>query len=220
MSKVRNERVERLVATVALAVAGLAYSSWVFDFIVPTGRDRFRSFLSALEEPDVPFYWVYKYGDIVTGVGALLAAAALISLRPAGTGARISVAAVGVFGAATIADALSPMGAVPIVHAATSAVAVFSLFVTMGAATWSAFREGNWPIMKTVGTVVFALVTASTGWMLGSDRLQGDYLLGLAQRIQVGSMSVWLIVWATSFSVGTWSSRPREPRPSPEPRTR
>jgi hypothetical protein len=121
-----------------------------------------------------------------------------------------------VFGTATVADALAPMGTVPIVHAATSAIAVFSLFVTMGAATWSAFREGNWPIMKTLGAVTFALVTIATGWMLGSDRLQGDYLLGLAQRIQVGAMSVWLLV----FSVGTWSSTRHARRPKRVPRRR
>ncbi|SLA01987.1 Uncharacterised protein [Mycobacteroides abscessus subsp. abscessus] len=31
--------------------------------------------------------------------------------------------------------------------------------------------------------------------MLIADNLHGDYYLGLAQRIQVGGMSVWLILW-------------------------
>ncbi|GEE00252.1 hypothetical protein nbrc107696_06980 [Gordonia spumicola] len=207
-------------ATAALVIAGVAYSSWVFDFIVPTGRDRFRSFLSELEEPDVPCHRVYEYGDIVAGGAAVAAALILVTLGLRGVGARTAVAAVGVFGVATVADALSPMGTAPLVHAATSAIAVFSLFVTMIAATWSAYREGSWPILKTSGAAVFALVTVATGWMLGSDRLQGDYLLGLAQRIQVGSMSVWLIVWGISLSVGTWWSTRPGPNPRPEPRTR
>ncbi|QRY62061.1 DUF998 domain-containing protein [Gordonia sp. PDNC005] len=208
-------KVWSVLATAALVIAGIAYSSWVFDFIVPTGRDRFRSFLSELEADDVPWHQVYSYGDIVTGVAAIGASLLLFGIRPRGRGAATAVVALGVFGMATVADALAPMGTVPIVHAATSAIAVFSLFVTMGAATWSSFHEGNWPIMRTLGATTFALVTIATGWMLGSDRLQGDYLLGLAQRIQVGAMSVWLLV----FSVGTWSSRRRVQRPKRAPRT-
>ncbi|WP_341258273.1 DUF998 domain-containing protein [Gordonia malaquae] len=211
-----SDKVRSRLATAALVIAGVAYSSWIFDFIVPTGQDRFRSFLSELEADDVPWHQVYSYGDIVAGVAAVGASLLLFGVRPAGRGATTAVVALGVFGTATVADALAPMGTVPIVHAATSAIAVFSLFVTMGAATWSAFREGNWPIMKTLGAVTFALVTIATGWMLGSDRLQGDYLLGLAQRIQVGAMSVWLLV----FSVGTWSSTRHARRPKRVPRRR
>ena len=34
--------------------------------------------------------------------------------------------------------------------------------------------------------------------MLVADNLPGDYALGIAQRIQVGSMSLWLITLAAA----------------------
>ncbi|GAA4642514.1 DUF998 domain-containing protein [Gordonia humi] len=212
-------RIGAWAAAVALAVGGITYSSWVLDLIEPSGLDRFRTFLSQLEEPGVPWHQAYEYGDIVTGVLVITAAMLLQrSPRTPGVAARIATVAVGCFGAATVADALSPLDAVPVVHAVTSALAVFALFVTMGATTWAAVRDGAWPPMATAGALVFAVVALSTGWMLVSDRLDGDHLLGLAQRIQVGGMSAWLVVWGVS--VGR-SSRTSSSNPIPAtPRTR
>lgn len=34
----------------------------------------------------------------------------------------------------------------------------------------------------------------TTAWMLIADNLPGDYALGIAQRMQVGAMSLWLVV--------------------------
>lgn len=60
------------------------------------------------------------------------------------------------------------------------------------------------------GGLVFAIVVLATVWMLAADRLDGDYRLGLAQRIQVGGMSVWLAFWGVAITRWTPAA------PSPE----
>ena len=191
-----NGRVLGVVGPVALVVAGVAYSSWILDLVRPTGHDRLRSFLSVLAEDGSPDHLVYRYGDVITAIAVLVAAGALVAvLHPTGRTPRIALAALAAFGAATLADALAPMNAMPVLHAITSAVAVFAMFVTIVAVTVAARRGQAWPPMATWGKAVAAVVVLATAWMLGADRLPGDWLLGLAQRIQVGSISVWLIVW-------------------------
>ncbi|WFP24702.1 DUF998 domain-containing protein [Gordonia hongkongensis] len=131
--------------------------------------------------------------------------------------ATTAVIALAVFGAATIANAQLPIECIPGVdpgcpgepsgllpqlhhiHALTSTVAVFAIFTVMVAAGVSAVRttpDGPvWPVLRWVGNAVLVIVALATVWMLLADNLVGDYRLGLAQRIQVGGMSVWMVLW-------------------------
>ncbi len=208
-----------LVAALAVGVAGITYSSWVVESLFPAGLDPLRSSLSELAADGRPFRLIYVTGDVVTAVVALIAAAAFLLPRPLADGLleRVAVIAFGCFGAATLADALYPIGCIPNldpgcpavspglfpqlhhIHALTSSIAVISLFIAVGAATLAAARGGEWRAVRRPGAAVAAVMVAATAWMLIAANLSGDYWVGLAQRIQVGAMSVWMITWAVAL---------------------
>nr|WP_039867664.1 DUF998 domain-containing protein [Gordonia sp. YC-JH1] len=203
-----------------LVLAGVCYSSWVLDLFLHSGLDPMRSFLSELDSGHMPHRDVYVTGDVLTGVFSLLAAFGL-RWPPSLVRNRFSITAavaIGAFGASTIADALMPIeclagrdpgcpsesrGLLPQlqhVHALTSSLAVFAIFVAMVAASLAAWRRGDWAWLRYGGGLVFAVVVLATVWMLAADRLGGDYRLGLAQRIQVGGMSLWLAFWGVAIA--------------------
>lgn len=204
---------------VFLVLAGVFYSSWVLDFFFHSGLDPMRSFLSELDSGHMPHRNVYVTGDLLTGCFSLLAAVGLLA-PPRLVHDKYSVTAAvatAAFGAATIADALMPIeclagrdpgcptqpqGLLPQlqhIHAMTSSLAVFAIFTAMIAASLAAWRRRDWPGLRFGGGLVFGVVVLATAWMLAADRLDGDYRLGLAQRIQVGGMSIWLAFWGVAI---------------------
>lgn len=209
-----------ITGAILIAVAGFCYSSWVLEFFWATPLDPLRSFLSELDAAHRPHRIVYVAGDVTTSICAILAAAVLLWPRPAVSGghARAAVAALAVFGVATITDALSPIPCIPHVdpgcrsepsgllpqlhhiHALTSTVAVFAVFSAMILSVVAARRTTIWPLLRTAGLAVLVIIALATLWMLSADNLTGDYLLGLAQRIQVGGMSVYLILWGAAVA--------------------
>lgn len=213
----------RVIAGILIALAGICYSSWVLEFFWSSPLDPLNSFLSELDAAHRPHRDIYEIGDIVTSILAVGSALILFLPRPIVSGlyARVAVTSFGVFGAATLADALAPIDCIPgidpdcpyepsgllpqlhHIHALTSTVAVFAIFITMIAGVLAAYRQQPriWPLLRTAGLGVLVIVAVTTAWMLIADNLHGDYYLGLAQRIQVGGMSVWLVLWG--FSVCT-----------------
>lgn len=211
-----------------LILAGICYSSWILDYFFHSGLDPMRSFLSELDSGHMPHRHVYTTGDVLTGIFSILAAVGLL-FPPRLVRNKFSITAavaIAAFGASTIADALMPIeclagrdpgcpdqsrGLLPQlqhVHAMTSSLAVISIFTAMVAASIAAWRVRDWDTLRYGGGLVFAIVVLATVWMLAADRLSGDYRLGLAQRIQVGGMSVWLIFWG--ISIMRWRPRTRE----------
>lgn len=83
-------------------------------------------------------------------------------------------------------------------HALSSTIAVTSIAVATFAFSLAAFRYHRWRILREAGLVVLVVGSSATVWMLVADNLPGDYALGIAQRIQVGSMSLWLITLAAA----------------------
>ncbi|WP_233608227.1 DUF998 domain-containing protein [Nocardia stercoris] len=190
--------------------AGVTYSSWVLEFFLPGGPNPVTSFLSELAEPDRQFAWVYSVGDTVTGVLAVVAGiVGLLVFRRR----RLTVVGWGglvAFGAATMADARLPLhrcrpdpcphvdyGLFPQlhqIHALTSTLAVISIFLVMIVGTAAGIRYGRREPRRDAGLWILVLASVVTVWMLVADNLPGDYVLGVAQRIQVAGMSVWLVL--------------------------
>ncbi|MFT4088490.1 MAG: DUF998 domain-containing protein [Gordonia sp. (in: high G+C Gram-positive bacteria)] len=223
----QSERIRGLIAGVALIAAGVCYSSWVFEFVFPAGLDPLRTFLSELDSESMPHRHIYQVGDLLTVAASIIAALALL-IYPAVVHGRLqktAAVAVGVFGVATIADVLTPFSCVPgrdhgcraegtgilrqltSVHAMTSTVAVVALFVTMIAATVAAWRGAPWPLLKYAGLTVLVIIVLATAWMMAADKLDGDYRLGLAQRIEIGGMSVWLVLWGVAVTLAARRAR-------------
>ncbi len=209
----RRPRILRWCVAAAVAVAGICYSSWVLEFVLPIGLNPVDSFLSELDADGKPYGWVFSTGDTVAGSLALAAAVGgLCAFRRR----RLSTAAwiaLGCFGASTIADAQWPIQPCPggcdnglfpqlhQVHALTSTLAVTSIFAAMVLFGLAAFRYRCRPVVRHAGLWIPLLGAAATVWMMIADNLSGDYALGIAQRIQVGSMSLWLVVLAVQIVV-------------------
>lgn len=199
------------VSTVLLVMAGVLYSAWVAEFFLDTGLDPTHSFLSELDAADQPYKHFFSVADLITGL--LLIAASVLGLfahrRRLTTAGWI---AIGIFGAATIADSqlplecvaendptcqVEPSGLFPQlhhIHALTSTVAVFAVFTAMVAFTVAAFRYGILPLLRTAGLAALIVTTVATAWLMIADNLPGAYSLGVAQRIQVAGMSLYLVV--------------------------
>ncbi|MBF6328523.1 DUF998 domain-containing protein [Nocardia transvalensis] len=231
----RRFRALRWCIATVIAVAGLCYSSWVLEFVLPVGLNPVTSFLSELDAEGRPYGWVFSTADTVTGTLALIAAVAGLFAFPRRPLSTVGWVALGCFGAATIADAQWPIrpctsrtcgGLFPQlhqVHALTSTLAVTSIFVAMIAFSAAAFRYRRWPILRHSGLWILVLGAAVTAWMLIADNLPGNYALGIAQRIQVGAMSLWLVmlavqIWVAGRTVS--DDGPARPPVTAEPRRR
>ena len=220
--------IPRVVAALCLVVAGLLYSAWVAEFFLDTGLDPARSFLSELDARDQPYREIFSTADVVTGSLMVVAAGLGFLATPRRRLVVTGWVASGIFGIATIADAKLPLECVaaddpscPIepsemfpqlhhLHALTSTVAVFAIFTVMLAFTVAAFRYRIYPLLRTLGSAVLIVTTLATAWLLIADNLPGDYGLGIAQRIQVGGMSLYLVVLGCALRLGRCLS----PRPN------
>lgn len=197
--------------TVLLVLAGVLYSAWVAEFFLDTGLDPAHSFLSELDAADQPYRHFFSTADAITGV-LLIAAAGLGSALDRRALTITGWIAIAVFGAATIADSQLPIECVaendpscPVepsglfpqlhhIHALTSTIAVFAVFTAMVAFTVAAFRYRTLPLLRTLGLAVLVATSAATAWLMIADNLPGSYGLGIAQRIQVSGMSLYLVV--------------------------
>lgn len=217
--KITDRRVRLLswVIAAAVALAGICYSSWVLEFVLRIPADPVNQFLSELDAEGKPYRWVFATGDKISGALLIPAAVGGLLLFPRRRLTTVGWVALLCFGLATIADALIPLhdcapgdtscGGGPNSplfpqlhqpHALTSSLAVTGIAVAMFAFSAAAFRYHRWRILREFGAAVLVLATAATVWMLVADNLPGDYALGIAQRIQVGSMSVWLLTLAAA----------------------
>lgn len=219
-----RERVARPVLAVALIVAGVCYSSWVLEFVLPIELNPLTSFLSELDAEGRPYRWVFGLGDTVAGSLAVLCALTALCMLPRRALSTVGWVALGCFGASTIADARAPLhtcsapcppsdsGLFPQlhqIHALTSTLAVISIFVAMIAFTAAAFRYRNWPILRHTGLWILITAGLATVWMLVADNLPGQFALGIAQRIQVAGMSLWLITLAAQLLADARNQRRR-----------
>ncbi|GAB4582403.1 DUF998 domain-containing protein [Nocardia sp. IFM 10818] len=208
-----RRRLLRYGVALLIGLAGICYSSWVLEFVLPIDSDPTNTFLSQLAEDGAPYRRLFTTGDTVTGALLLIAGIGGLLLFARRRYSTIAWAALACFGAATIADAQWPLkpgadsggsGLFPQlhqVHALTSSLAVFSIFIAMVAFTVAAFTYDRWPILRHTGLWILIFGSIVTAWMLIADNLSGNYGLGIAQRIQVGAMSLWLLALAVQIVV-------------------
>ncbi|MFC4376701.1 DUF998 domain-containing protein [Nocardia halotolerans] len=198
----------------AIAVAALCYSAWVLEFVLPIDTDPVDGFLSELDAEGKPYRAVFATADKLTGLLLLPAAVAGLLVFPRRGLTTLGWSALFCFGAATIADTLFPLrkcatdcaegGLFPQLHqphALTSTLAVTSIAVAAFAFSAAAYRYRRWRILRELGLGVLAIGTAATIWMLVADNLPGSHALGIAQRIQVGAMSLWLLALAAAVLI-------------------
>lgn len=215
---VRRLRPATVLVAAAIAIAGLCYSSWVLQFVLSIDLDPVDTFLSELDAEGKPYREVFATADLIVGAMLVPAAIAGLLLFPRRRLTDVGWIALLCFGAATVADVLLPLhDCVPgesgcggpselfpqlhQPHALTSTLAVTSIAVAAFAFSLAAFRYRRWRVLREFGLVVLVVGSLATVWMLVADNLPGNYALGIAQRIQVGAMSLWLIALAAAVIV-------------------
>lgn len=215
----------RTAVAVLLALGALAYTTWALEAFLPTGLSPLRSYVSELAAEDQPYGTFFRSLDFGAGVlvcaGAVLAL--LRRVRPAGLSrglARLTAlgwTGVAVFGAATAADSRLPLSCAPTAdaacvareraglvpaahsaHAVSSSVAVAGALVGMVLLTVVVRRAGA----RAGGllTLLLGVELAATVWTLAAvaafDAGRGTWGLGVAQRLQLLTIAVWLVVVA------------------------
>ncbi|WP_406268884.1 DUF998 domain-containing protein [Nocardia sp. NBC_00881] len=211
----RRVRLASAIIASAIAIAGLCYSSWVLEFVLNIGIDPVNSFLSELDAEGKPYRQVFAVADTIVGAVLMPAVVAGLLLFPRRGFTTAGWMALFCFGAATIADVLLPLhdcapddstcggpsALFPQLHqphALSSTLAVTSIAVAAFAFSLAALRYHRWRILREFGLAVLVVGSAATIWMLVADNLTGNYALGIAQRIQVGAMSLWLLTLAAA----------------------
>lgn len=185
----RSGRAVSAAAACLLAVAAVAYSSWILEAALPTRLSTIDGFASELFAADQPYRWVFGGLDIVAGVCAAVAAVLVLRFvrgrRPGLRWAYVGWAALVVFGVATVLDVVFPLDCAPSlapcearelagllswrhdVHVVTSVVANVAGLVAIAALWWSA-RGGSarpvpsrrWGAVLFWGALVMTLATA------------------------------------------------------------
>lgn len=197
-----------------LLITGAAlYSSWLLAFVLDPGGNPFEGFASQLAATDREHGIVYRSGDLLTGIVLTVAAATGLTLTPRRFLTTVGWLALGVFAVGTIADSRLPLrcsrpaceaAQVPLAHqwhALTSTVSVTAAVVSAVAFIVAIFVYRAPRAMWWSGLLVVAAFLVGTLWMLvGVDDPSGSHAwLGFAQRVELLSMSGWLVLVAATL---------------------
>ncbi|MGW0567938.1 DUF998 domain-containing protein [Streptomyces tauricus] len=209
---------------VLLSLAALIYSAWVMEVVLPTALPPAHTYVSELAATDQPYTTLFRTADLVAGVLAA-AAATLLSVRTrtrtrmqtrtrprGGPVTRTGRVALLLFGVATAVDSRLPLSCTPTTdpecaareagglvpwthdaHTVSSTVALCAILVAMATLTRTA----------RFGPALLALELAATVWTLAAvaalEAGHDGWGLGIAQRLQVGVIAIWLGALAVSL---------------------
>jgi Protein of unknown function (DUF998) len=197
----------------ALGAAAVSYSTWVLGPVLNPAIDASATVASELAATDQPWSWVFRSGDVMTGVLAL--AAGVFLAIPARGWARVAWIGAAIFGLSTILDAgLTPLSCAPSVdpgctvlgsgglsaeigepHSFTSSFAVAGAMASLVALTLRLRRPA--PRFALVGAALAALAIATSLVTLTQIISESD-TEGLWQRGQLAGISAWLVYAAVA----------------------
>ena len=209
-----SARADVLITTVSGLAAGLFDCAFLLAGLRHSALDPLTSLISELEARDQPGSGWFRWASLLSGLAAVVFAAGLRQRLPAGRLALAGCWAIAVFGLGGMADALMPMDCAPSVnkacrlleaggdlswmhqgHTYSSVIGTVGLLVSMGLLGWHLRGRRGWRVASAVGLVGCALLS---GWSLIVSVMTIEYLpyLGLAQRIQVAAIGLWMVVLA------------------------
>ncbi|MFF4417317.1 alpha/beta fold hydrolase [Streptosporangium sp. NPDC001559] len=215
-------------AALAFLLAGLCYTAWApLQFLNPR-VDPSLSYLSELAAVDQPWSWLVRCADVLAGAACLAGVALAPDGRPGGAGAAgwlglalfgvMTVLDAGVFPldcavlsdpSCAAAEAAGRLSASHTVHAAVSSLALAGAGLSLVALPVSALRRRRLLPLGYGGAVLAVLMAAATAWTLTlvADVAEGvpGVPVGLAQRLQVGVVALWLLLAGAAL----WRDRTR-----------
>ncbi|MFC7448327.1 DUF998 domain-containing protein [Rhodococcus daqingensis] len=216
----RAQRRTRIATLTLLVVGAVLYSSWLLELVLPTGLDPTEAFASELAALDQPYGFVFRTGDLCTGIILTVAGVLGLTLRPRRALTTVGWAALVVFAISTAADSRMPLSCAAHasaqcaaleaaglsesarLHAVTSWFAAVSAAVSGLAFIAAAFRY-RWPRGQRVfGVVLLCAYLAGTVWLYFATGGGDVWGLGVAQRLQLAATTGWLIFVALHTSRG------------------
>jgi len=219
VSGTQTQAVRRHAIAGLLIAGAVLYSSWVLAFFLNSGEGPFEGFASQLAATDQRYGILYRSSDLLTGIVLFVAAVLGLTLTPRRFLTTVGWGALGVFAVGTVADSRLPLrcstpaceaAQAPLTHqwhALTSTVSVTAAVVSAVAFIIAIFVYRAPRAMWWSGLAVVVLFLVGTLWMLvGVDDPSGSHSwLGFAQRVELLSMSGWMVlVAATLLSDRAW----------------
>ncbi|MFJ2258553.1 DUF998 domain-containing protein [Streptomyces sp. NPDC087844] len=200
-------------AATLLALAALTYSAWTMEALLPTSLPPAHTYVSELAATDQPYTTLFRTADLLAGT-LVCAAAATLSARRTPPTAR---AALFLFGAATAVDSRLPLSCTPTTdpncaaretaalvpwthsaHTVSSTVALCGILVAMVTLTRTTRTAPSY-----AGPTLVVLELAATAWTLVAiaalESGHDGWGVGIAQRLQVGVIAIWLGALAVSL---------------------
>ena len=197
-----------------LMVASICYATWVLGHVLNAQLSPYTSYASELAAVGEPLSWFFRIGDLFAG--ALVTAGSLAMWTRTLHGPhRTGWAALVVFGAVTMVDAVSPLSCAATVdaacaarenalqvppshltHMATSVIVGIAILVAMVCLSLPHGRSlvvaPRWPGLLTALAGVYGVTLLWT--VLASFHIGPlGHTLGVAQRISLGAASGWLL---------------------------
>lgn len=203
------------------AIAGVAYTSWVLEFALNPALDPVNGYASELSASDQPFHYVFAGGDLLTGLLTIGVAGFMLrraSFAPAGWVALL------LFGAFSICDSLFAMDCAPNsdtgcalreragrvsfsheFHSVTSVCVIGAGILCLAALTLAARRDGRWPVIARWGWLLLGVETATA--LATLPMMYFGVWLGIMERVQTTTLSLWLLVIAGELYADRWRAR-------------
>lgn len=205
---------ELIVTTVSGLVAGVLDCAFLLAGLRSRSLDPVTSLISELEAHDQPGSGWFRWASLLSGLAAVIFAARLRKRLPPGPLGMAGCGALAVFGLGSMADALMPMACAPSVdrvcrhletsgglswmhagHTWSSVIGILGVLASMGLLGWHLRRSPGWRRASRIGLVGCVVLSAWSA-IVSVMTLQYAPGLGLAQRIQVLGIAVWVIVLA------------------------
>lgn len=167
-------RAARLFAVTLISLGVLAYSSWLLEFVLPTGLSVIDAPVSRLMYQGHAFSGVFRVGLVVAGLAFLLSGPPLVRLAPVHWTARLTAASVAMLGPLILLEAAFPEN--------DGLVLVLNLVFVIGPASLVLWWPPGWRAFAATGLAVIVLTWAG---LVVLQSMNVDHFSGLLSRVQM-----------------------------------
>lgn len=221
----------RRIAALAIAAGGVLYSAWFLQWLIPTDLSAVSSYISELSATDQPHHWIFRSLDLASGILIIVGSIAALLSTPRTRWVMAGWGSLLLFGASTIADSQSPMscaetasvrcarlaeldevGWADNLHTFTSVGEDLFFGLAMLSLMIVAWRAGVPLVLRRVAMTASAGIVVAWAWTLAAEFefLLIDDQLGIAQRLEVTLIGVWLVLVSVELLRRPDRARPPE----------
>jgi hypothetical protein len=167
-------RAARLFAVTLISLGVLAYSSWLLEFVLPTGLSALDTPVPRLIADGQAFSGVFRVGLVVAGLAFLLSGPPLVRLAPVHWTGRLTAASVAMLGPLMLLTAAFP--------GSSGLALVIDLTFVIGPASLLLWWPPRWRALAAAG---LALIILTWAGMLLLESMDVDHFAGVLSRVQM-----------------------------------